>query len=241
MAKYLTVAQLTEINVKLRGRTEEITRRAARAREELERARDEAERRYSALPPRDRRQYVAREVSATNAGIVSSFDEDTRGALREVAALAADIEAARELYENPIKRLNVMTAMHPAMAARRAEVAAMLANAGPAEVETLADAFRSTRDLGGLAAVLSRNSQVPAAERRMTNASIVSGVEFPDAEQVAAVLRDAAELPAVAAQEARRVRNVGRLSGADRIRGGLRVVRVDREGSVSGGEHVSAD
>lgn len=193
MAKYLTVAELTAVNQKLRNQTAELTRRAARSSEEIERAKAQAEERYSALPTRERRQYVAREVAATSKRIVAEFNEGTKGILRDIEALSTEINAAREFYENPFKRLNVLTAMDPKMAGRRAEVSAMLVHAGPAEIETLADAFRSTRDFGGMAALVSRNSKIPASERKLHNAAIVAGVDFPDADQVAAIRKRPAE------------------------------------------------
>jgi hypothetical protein len=236
MARYLTVSELTALNDKLRKQTSEITKGAARSREEFERARKLAESRYAELPPNVRREYVGREVASSNRRIVAEFDEGTRGLLRDVHALAAQINEARDLYENPFKRLNVLSAMDPKMAARRAEVSALLTHAGPAEIETLAEAFRSTGDFGGLAALVSRNSQLPHGDRKLHNAAIVAGVVFPHADQVEAILRDAAELPELARHEARRVVNAGKISGVDRIRSALRVVGVDGKGELTAPE-----
>ena len=180
-----------------------------------------------------RREYVGREVASSNRKIVSEFEESTTGLLREVHSLATQIDEARELYENPFKRLNVLTAMEPKMAARRAEVAAMVRHSGPAEIETLAEAFRSTGDFGGLAALVSKNMQLPSADRKLTNAAIVAGVVFPHSDQVAAIMRDASELPELARQETRRVVNAGKISGVDRIRGAFRVAGVDGKGELT--------
>jgi hypothetical protein len=233
MAKYLTVSELTGTNEQLRKQTSEITRRAARARDDLERARTEAEQRYAELPPNVRREYVGREIASSNGKIVADFEQSTKGILRDVLALAAQINEARELYENPFKRLNILTAMEPKMAARRAEVTAMVRLSGPAEIETLAEAFRSTGDFGGLAAIISKNMQLPSADRKLTNAAIVAGVVFPHSDQVTAIMRDAAELPELARQETRRVVNAGKISGVDRIRSAFRVVGVDGEGELT--------
>lgn len=243
MSKYKNVSELTQLNVDLNKAAEDFISLATKAKSEIEKARADVRAKFDSpqfenIPKANRRPFVDAEIRRAMAEIRRSYKEATKENLREIKRIADEINVASELYK-PVKRLSLETALDPKLADRRERHQRLLANASVPELETMLDAFESTKDLAGLAALSSITNGDAKLRRAIPTARIVKNIEWDHQEQLDAIFKSGRHMVDVCIEEDRSVESSlkgnARGNTTDRIRRGLRPVNVkDGELVVSG-------
>lgn len=235
MAKLYTSQNLISKHQPLRAAVSEISKLTTDVRNSANKASAEAEKLYdrSGLSKTAKRDAIERHVRATVD--TSPVKAKIAPLLREMEGHRLQLEEARPNMLNPIRRLNALTLMERKMIESRYAAMQMLDGVGPAELEVAAEAAKIARDFGMLAAVVSRNNQLPSKDRRFTNAELLADVELPGQADIDAVYQELDVLPKYAISCSRAVDNLGRLAAEDRIELGLseRQVHINEDGSLA--------
>ena len=237
MAKLYPTPDLLKLHGELRSVVNGISKQTYAVRRQAAKAKADAEKLYegSGMSKTEVRNAVSRHVEA----FVDTYAMPIRALLapklREMEGIRLRIEEARENMTNPIRRLNAITMMDGKLVEQRYKAMQLTHGAGPAELEVIADAAKTSGDLGMLAAVVARNNQLPTKERPFSNAELLAGVRLPGQDDVDAVYAEAVSLPAYALSCDRAFDRLGEIKPEDKLANAIadRAVELNDDGSLA--------
>ena len=127
----------------------------------LERRGEEVERSLSSLDQRDRTSVINKSRSGYRAELVRESADVRKAQTRDLAALAASVRSASTHYRSPVQMLMRSTLGSE----RRSRIMQQIVNSGPVELASLAEYAAAQRDEELAAALCSRVSEMPRADR----------------------------------------------------------------------------
>lgn len=142
-------------------------------RSRIEKRGTEVERSLSGLADRDRVSVINKSLNGYRAELVRESADVRKVQTRELAALAASIRSASTHYRSPIQMLMRSTLGSE----RRSRIMQQIANSGSVELTSLAEYAAAQRDEELAAALCSRVSELPRADRPFSSSEL-AGVIF---------------------------------------------------------------
>lgn len=237
MAKLYTTPDLLKLHGELRSVVNGISKQTHAVRRQAAKAKADAEKLYdgSGMSKTEVRNAVSRHVEAFVDTHTKPIRALLKPKLKEMEGIRLRIEEARENMTNPVRRLNALTMMESKLIEQRYRAMQLTHGAGPAELEVIADAAKTSGDLGMLAAVVARNNQLPSKDRRFSNAELLADVALPGQDDVDAVYAEAVSLPAYAIACDRAFDRLGEIKPEDRLANALaeRTVELKDDGSLA--------